>query len=121
MRARDPVVHELVAHRLPRRAAVVRALDQLPEPTAGLRRVQPGRVGRGPLDVVDLPAREVRPADLPPLPRAVRGHDERALARPHQHPYAAHPFSLRIPCTTTLGEVSRNYDPPLLRPPAARE
>src|ERR1700716_3435412 len=38
---RDTVVHELVAYRLPRRATVIRPLDRLSEPTAGLRRVQP--------------------------------------------------------------------------------
>ena len=43
VRARYAVVAELVACRLPRLAAVVGALDLLPEPAAGLRRVQPGR------------------------------------------------------------------------------
>ncbi len=37
-------VTDLVAHRLPSRAAVVGALDHLPEPAAGLRRIQPIRV-----------------------------------------------------------------------------
>ena len=37
------VVGELVAHRLPGLAAVVGALDQLPEPAARLRRVDPVR------------------------------------------------------------------------------
>ena len=37
------VVGELVADRLPRLAAVVGALDHLPEPAAGLRRVEPVR------------------------------------------------------------------------------
>ena len=32
----DAVVHELVTHRLPGLATVVGALDQLPEPAAGL-------------------------------------------------------------------------------------
>ena len=45
MRARLTVVAEVVADRLPARAAVVRALDQLAEPAAALRRVQPVRVG----------------------------------------------------------------------------
>ena len=44
VRAGDAVVDELVAHRLPRLAAVVRALDHLPEPAARLRRIQPIRV-----------------------------------------------------------------------------
>ncbi len=89
------VVGELVAHRRPGRAAVVGALDHLPGPAAGLRGVQPVRVGRRALHVVDLPAREMRPADLPLLPLAVRGQDERALARARQYPYTAHPCSLQ--------------------------
>src|SRR5690606_6177791 len=79
-----------VADRLPRRAAVVRTLDHLAEPAARLRRVQPARVGRRALQVVDLPAREVRPADLPPIAPAVRRQDECALARADENPYPAH-------------------------------
>ena len=93
VRAGDAVVHELVAHRLPRLAAVVGALDHLPEPAAGLRRVEPVRVGGRALEVVDLPAAEVRAADVPPLALAVRRQDERALARADQYPYSAHRFA----------------------------
>ena len=42
----NPVVHELVPHRLPGPPAVVGPLDQLPEPARALRRVQPIRVRR---------------------------------------------------------------------------
>ena len=42
---------------LPGLAAVVRALDHLPEPAARLRGVEPVRIGRRALEVVDLPAR----------------------------------------------------------------
>ena len=94
VRAGDAVVHELVADRLPGLAAVVGALDHLPEPAAGLRRVQPIRVGGRSLEVVDLPAREVRAADVPPFALAVRRQDERALARADQYPYSAHPLLL---------------------------
>ena len=76
--------------RLPRLAAVVRALDDLPEPAAGLRRIQPVRVGGRSLEVVDLPARKVGAADVPPFALAVRRQDERALARANQYPYSAH-------------------------------
>ena len=93
VRAGDAVVHELVAHRLPRLAAVVGALDHLPEPAAGLRRVQPVRVGGRSLEVVDLPARKVGAADVPPLALAVRRQDERALARADQYSYSAHRFA----------------------------
>ena len=57
MRAGHAVVHELVADRLPRLAAVVRPLNQLPEPAARLRRVEAVRIGRRSLEVIDLPAR----------------------------------------------------------------
>src|SRR5438309_5984771 len=49
MRARLAVVGEFALHRLPGFAAIVRALDHLPEPAGILRRIQPVRVGRGPL------------------------------------------------------------------------
>src|SRR5262249_52776263 len=74
----------------PRLAPIVRALDDLPEPAAGLRRIQPIRVGGRTLDVVDLPAREMRAADIPSFALTVSGQDERALACAHQHSYSAH-------------------------------
>src|SRR5262249_45842917 len=85
VRAGHALVDELVADRLPGLAAVARALDDLSEPAARLRRVQSVRVGRRSLHVIDLPAAEVRAADVPLLAPAVRGHDERALARTYQH------------------------------------
>jgi hypothetical protein len=88
----DAVVHELVPHRLPRLAPVAGALDQLPEPAGGLRRVQPIRVSGRSLEVVDLPAPEVGATDVPPVARSIRHQDERALARPNQYPYPAHPL-----------------------------
>ena len=94
--AGDAVVHELVAHRLPRLAAVVGALDQLPEPAAGLRRIQPVRVGGRSLEVVDLPARKMGTADVPLFALAVRRQDERALACANQYPYSAHPRSFPL-------------------------
>src|SRR5687768_10320809 len=111
---RRGVVHEFVAHagwriirarqllpagHLPCLATVARALDDLPEPAAGLRRVQPVRVGRRALHVEDLPSREVRAADVPLLALSVRCHDESALARTDQYPYVAH--------SVLLEEVSR--------------
>src|SRR5437016_3378109 len=76
--------------RLPRLAAVAGALDDLSEPPARLGRVQPVRVDRRALEVVDLPAREVRATDIPPFALAVRRQDERALARTDQDSYSAH-------------------------------
>ncbi len=89
--AGDALVQQLVPHRLPGLAPIVRALDHLPEPAAGLRGIQPIRIGGGSLEVVELPAPEVGATDVPPLARAVRRQDERALARANQYPYPAHP------------------------------
>src|SRR5262249_30707399 len=99
VRARHAVVGELVADRLPRLAAVVRALDLLAEPAAGLRRVEPVGLGRRALQVVDLPAREVGTGDLPPLALAVRRQHERALARADQYAYSGHQLLLCFPST----------------------
>src|SRR6266550_1667099 len=108
--ARGGVVDELVAlarghavgrlrhsapGRLPCLAAVARALDDLTEPPTGLRRVQPIWIDGRALDVVDLPAREVGAGHIPPFALAIRCEDERALARPNQHPYATHILLLR--------------------------
>ena len=89
--AGDAVVGELVADRLPGLAAVVGALDHLPEPAARLRRVEPVRIDRRALEVVNLPAREMRAADVPSsrLPSEVRM--KRALARADQYSYPAQP------------------------------
>ena len=80
MGAGHPFVGERLVRRLPGPAAVVRALNQLAEPAAGLRRIEAIRIGRRSLQVVDLPAGEVRAADVPLLALAVRREDERALA-----------------------------------------
>src|SRR5690606_27289432 len=88
--ARRPLVGELVAHRLPAPAAVVGALDHLPEPGARLRGPDAPRVGRRRFHVVDLPAREVRAAHVPLLPRAVRLEEEGALAGADEDPDSGH-------------------------------
>ena len=84
VRAGHAVVDELVADRLPRLAAVVGALDHLPEPAARLRRVEPVRIGRRTLHVIDLPAGEMGAADVPLFALAVRRQNECALLRADQ-------------------------------------
>ena len=79
---------------MPRLAAVVGALDDLPEPAARLRRVDPVGVDGRAFHVVNLPAPEEGAADVPLLALAVRRQDERALPRAHQDPYSAHRFLL---------------------------
>src|SRR5713101_4217103 len=75
---------------LPVLAAVVGALNDLPEPTRVLCGIDPVRVNRRALDVVDIPASKVRAADVPLLALRVRGHDERPLMRTNQYPNSAH-------------------------------
>ena len=105
---RRSVVNELVARarrhglrpglyfasgRLPGLAAVVGALDDLPEPAAGLRRIEAVGIDGRPLDVVHLPAGEMGAADVPLFALAVRRQNERAFARANQDSYSAHPHS----------------------------
>src|SRR5579862_1150193 len=84
---------------MPRLAAVIRALNNLPEPSAGLRSIYPVRVHRRSLQVIHFPAGKMRPAYVPFLPLAIRRQDKRALLCPHQHTYSAHcPFLPRKSC-----------------------
>src|SRR5207248_3404158 len=79
---------------LPGLATIVRSLNDLPEPATGLRAIQPIRIHRRALDVVNLPARKMRSADLPALPLGVRRQDERAFFGTNQHAYSAHALLL---------------------------
>src|SRR5205807_6076586 len=84
------LVRELVAYRLPRLAAIAGTLDHLPEPAAGLRGVDPVRVGGRSLEMVDLPAAEVRAAHVPLFALSVRRQDERTLTGADQYSNTAH-------------------------------
>src|SRR3984893_19213875 len=84
------LIRELVPNGIPCLPAVVGALDNLPEPTGVLGRIDPVGVSRRPLDVVDVPAGEVRSADVPLLALGIRGHHECALVRANQYPNSAH-------------------------------
>src|SRR5579859_3082061 len=105
--SRRGVVHELVAlafgpsirrcrlaGRCPRLhpgfAPIIGALNDLSKPSAGLRHVNPIGVNGRSLDVVDLPARKVRAADVPFLALAIRGENECPLACTNQYSYLAH-------------------------------
>ena len=72
VRARHAVVDELVADRLPRLPAIARPLQHLPVPAGRLRRVDAVGVRGRAFEVVDLPAAEVRAADVPLFALAVR-------------------------------------------------
>src|SRR5713226_5245983 len=124
---RGGVVHELVAlafgHSLwrgpfarrgawlcPSFAAIIGSLDNLSEPTAGLRRIQPIRVSRRSLEVVHLPARKVGTTDVPLFALAVRCQDERALSCANQYPYLAH-RSLLSSFRVCMNQGDRNLLP----------
>src|ERR1700730_15731522 len=94
MRAGLAIIGELALHRLPCLAAVVGALDHLPEPARILRGVQPVRVGRRPFDVVDLTSSEVRAGYVPLFAFRVRRHDKRTFVSTDQYAYSAHPSLL---------------------------
>src|SRR5438270_4281063 len=85
MRAGNAGIFERVADRVPRFAAVVRALHDLTEPAAGLRRVQPLRIGGRAFHVINFPAAEMRAADIPFLALAVGTQNEGALAGTDQN------------------------------------
>ena len=110
----NPVVDELVADRFPRLPAVVAARDRLAEPVVRLRSIDAVRIHRRCLHVVDLPAAEMRPADLPVPPGAVRRENEAALARADEKPYSAHDVSdlPRIYSSTFLASTSSGTLPP---------
>src|SRR5713226_4265708 len=86
-------------------AAVIGALDDLPEPAAALRSIDAIRVGERALEVVHLPAGKMRAANVPILALAVRREDESALSRANQHSDLAH--ALLPP--EHYGYTSQNY------------
>src|SRR6266404_4413036 len=71
-------------------ASVIRALNDLPKPAAGLRCIQSIRVSGRSLEVIELPAGKVRPAYVPSFAFRVRCQNERSLARTNQYSYLAH-------------------------------
>ena len=91
MRSRDTLVCELVADGCPCLTAVIGTLDQLAEPCAALRSVQTIGLDRRSLEVIDLPARKVRPVDVPPLALPIRSQHECAFSRADEHTYRTHP------------------------------
>src|SRR5205085_2097353 len=84
MRSRGALVGKLVSDRVPGLAAIVGALDLLPEPAAALRSVNPVRIRWRSLHVVEFPATEKGTADVPFLSFAIGAQYESALARANQ-------------------------------------
>src|ERR1700675_1725213 len=77
-------------------AAVVGALNDLPEPAARLRAVDAIGIHGRTLEVIDLPAGEMRAADLPIFAFAVGRKNECTLARAHQDSNFAHVLLLLV-------------------------
>src|ERR1700754_251300 len=71
---------------------IVGALNNLSKPAAGLRRVNAVRIHSRTFHVINLPAGEVRPADIPIFPFSVRSQNECALAGAYEYSYVAHLF-----------------------------
>src|SRR3977135_4122806 len=61
---------------MPGFAAIVGALNDLPEPSASLRSVDARRLNQRAFQVVHFPAREVRTTDIPFLALAIRCKNE---------------------------------------------
>src|SRR5262245_35543984 len=99
VRARNAIVGELVADRLPRLAAVAAALHGLAEPVARLRGVDAIGIDRRALQMVELPSAELRGADLPAVALAVRREDECAFARTHEQSYSTHDRFSSLPAS----------------------
>src|SRR6266496_5644152 len=111
MCARDTVVNKFVAlaflhavgtfqflraapGRIPFFSAVIRALNDLAEPPAGLRCINSVRINWRTLYVVNFPARKMRTADFPSFARAIRRQDERPFSCTNYYSYFAHSFFL---------------------------
>src|SRR5260370_20165379 len=90
VRAGNTVVFELIADGFPGFSAVLRTLDHLSKPPAGLRGVQPIRVRGRAFHVVNFPPREVWSADFPPLALAIRGQDKCTFLCTNQYSYSVH-------------------------------
>ena len=69
---------------------VIRPLNNLSKPTTGLRCIDPVGINRRTFHMINLPAREMRAADLPSFTRAIRCQDERAFSCANENSNFAH-------------------------------
>src|SRR5438132_11734287 len=84
------------ARSFPGFAAIARSLNDLPEPTARLRRVNPVWINRRPFHVINLPAGKMRPVHFPIFALRIRSQDERAFPCANQKSNSAHKLFLLI-------------------------
>src|SRR5581483_7341342 len=91
--------------------AIVRALQNLAEPTAGLRGVDPVGVHRRAFQVIHLPAGEVRTINLPVLALSVGGENERAFACANEQSDSTHKKLLTADGADLHGFILGGRDP----------
>src|SRR5712664_3347958 len=75
---------------LPGFAAIIRALNDLSKPTAGLRNIKSIRIHRRTFRMIDFPPGKMGSADLPLFALAIGCQNERALFCANQQSYLAH-------------------------------
>ena len=80
---------------MPRLATVIGSLNNLPEPAAGLRRIESVRLNRRAFEMVHFPACEMRPAHVPLFARAIRRQDEAPFFVPTNTRILLMPHSFR--------------------------
>src|SRR5450432_2565419 len=90
MRSGHTFVGKVVTHWRPRHAAVLRALNDLAEPAARLRRIEAVGIRGRSCHVKDFPACKVWPAHLPAFSRVVRRQHECTFPRANENSYCAH-------------------------------
>ena len=88
--AGNALIIEFVAGGFPGFSAVIRALDHLAKPAAGLRGIQTIRFNGRAFDVINLPTGEVRSVDFPPIALPISGQNECTFLCAHQYSYVAH-------------------------------
>src|SRR5262249_2115509 len=89
---------------LPGLAAIARALDDLAEPSAGLRTIQAIRVSGRSLHMIYLPAGKQGSTDVPIFAFSFRRENERTLARSNEYSYFAH--SSLLPDVSAFRNIS---------------
>src|SRR5262245_33360390 len=90
VRTGEACIHDVVADWPPRLSAVAGSLDELPEPSTVLRRIEAIQVSCRSLHMVDPPAGKVGASDVPPFALCIRSQYECTLARPDQRSHTAH-------------------------------
>ena len=86
------------ARLFPRPATVAGTLDDLPEPVAALRCINPVRIDGGPLQMVHRPASKKRARDIPCFAFSIRSQDKCTLRRTNEYSYPAHYFDFLSSC-----------------------